>query len=84
MVLQPASQGRNNIMSKAIQANEIRGLSADELETVSGGAFSFGIGSVGFNVGSDGSGSVHFGNGGNVYVVGSDGSVENWGPTRPK
>jgi hypothetical protein len=67
-----------------IQANEIRDLSPDELETVSGGAFSFGIGSVGFNVGSDGGGSVHFGNGGNVYVVGSNGSVENWGPTRPK
>jgi hypothetical protein len=71
-------------MSMTIQANEIRDLSADELETVSGGAFSFGIGCVGINLGSDGGGSVHFANGGNVYVVGSDGSVENWGPTRPK
>lgn len=71
-------------MSATLQANDIGDLSADELETVSGGAFSFGFGPVGFNVGSDGSGSVHFRNGGNVYVVGSDGSVENWGPTRPK
>jgi hypothetical protein len=84
VVLQPASQGQSNIMSKTIQANDSRDLSADELDAVSGGTFSFGIGSVGFNVGSDGSGSVHFGNGGNVYVVGSNGSVENWGPTRPK
>jgi hypothetical protein len=71
-------------MSITVQANDIRGLSADELETVSGGAFSFGFGPVGINVGSDGGGSVHFLNGGNTYVVGKDGSVENWGPTRPK
>jgi hypothetical protein len=76
------SHDRSSIMSMIIQANEIRDIPADELDTVSGGAFSFGVGFAGISVGSDRSGSVHFFNGGNAYVVGSNGSVENWGPTR--
>ena len=67
-------------MSMTIQANEIRDLSADELDTVSGGAFSFGVGFAGINVGSNGAGSVHFFNGGGTYVVSSDGKVEPFGP----
>ena len=63
-------------MSMTIQANEIRDLPADELDTVSGGAFSFGVGFAGINVGSNVGGSVHFFNGGGTYVVVIDGKVE--------
>ena len=63
------------------QASEIRDLSTDDLDAVTGGAFSFGIGCVGINVGSNGGGSVHFMNGGNADGVGKDGSIENLGPS---
>jgi len=66
-------------MSMTIQTNEIRDLSADELDTVSGGAasvpFSFGVGFAGISIGSDGSGSVHFSNGGGAYDVSPKGAV---------
>ena len=67
-------------MSMTIQANDIRDLSADELDTVSGGAFSFGVGFAGINVGSNGGGSVHFFNGGGVYTISPKGVVEPFGP----
>ena len=62
-------------MSMTIQANEIRDLSADELDTVSGGTISFGVGFAGISIGSDGSGSVHFSNGGGAYDVSPKGAV---------
>ena len=69
-------------MSMTIQA--IRDLSADELDTVSGGTFSFGVGFAGISVGSDGSGSVHFFNGGGAYVVSNKGAVEPFPAGGPK
>jgi hypothetical protein len=62
--------------SVTIQASDIRDLSADELEAVSGGAepVSFRVGQLGINVGSDGA-SVHF-EGGGVWVIGKDGKIE--------